>query len=158
MRIAVTGSTGFIGSALTRALRDRGDEVLPIVRQPRENEIGIDLAHRLLYILGLSGQSLEAVDAAVHLAGVSDRDPLEPTALEGHPREPGRRRPPPRQVPRLFDQPPSVLVSGSAVGIYGDRGEEVLDETSAQGAASSPTSAAPGKQAPRRRPSVASGS
>jgi len=135
MRVAVTGSTGFIGSALVEALEKRGDEVCRVVRgAPAPGEVGIDLAGRRLDTSRLSGEGLEGIDAAVHLAGAPIATRFSPKHLENI------------RASRVvvgtllarslasLERPPAVLVSGSAVGIYGDRGDEVLDETSAQGA------------------------
>jgi len=134
LRVAVTGSTGFIGGALVRALRERGDEVHPVVRHvPGPGEIGIDLPLRRIDASQLAGRSLEGIDAAVHLAGAPITRRWSPKQLEAI-------RSSRVAVGNLLAQslgslrhPPGVLVSGSAVGIYGDRGEEVLDETSPQG-------------------------
>jgi hypothetical protein len=134
VRIVVTGTGGFIGSALVRALRGRGDEVYPVVRrQPGQGEVGIDLARRLLDTSRVAGGNLEGIDAAVHLAGAPITTRWSPKRLEGI-------RSSRVAVGNLLarslaclERPPAVLVSGSAVGFYGDRADEVLDETSPQG-------------------------
>jgi uncharacterized protein (TIGR01777 family) len=134
MRIAVTGATGFIGRALVRALESRGDEVYRVVRgTPAPGEVGIDLAGRRLDTSRLFAEGLEGIDAAVHLAG-------RPIATRWSAKHLEDIRASRVAVGNLLarslaslEQPPAVLVSGSAVGIYGDRGDEVLDETSAQG-------------------------
>jgi len=134
MRVAVTGATGFLGSALVRALEGRGDEVYRVVRgAPARGEVGIDLAGRRLDTSRLSGEGLEGIDAAVHLAG-------RPIATRWSAKHLEDIRASRVAVGNLLtrslaslQRPPAVLVSGSAVGIYGDRGDEVLDETSAQG-------------------------
>ncbi len=134
MRVVVTGAGGFIGNALVRALRGRGDEVYPVVRRPPEpGEVGIELARRYLDTSRVPGGSLEGIDAAVHLAGAPITTRWSPKRLEDI-------RSSRIAVGNLLarslaslERPPAVLVSGSAVGFYGDRGEEVLDETSPQG-------------------------
>ena len=134
MKIVVTGASGFIGGAVSRALRARGDEVYAVVRRPpRNGEVGVDLARRQLDTSLLPGGSLEGVDAAVHLAGAPITARWSAKRLE----EIRASRVSlgdivARSLASLED-PPAVLVSGSAVGIYGDRGDEVLDETSAEG-------------------------
>ncbi|MGA2528191.1 MAG: TIGR01777 family oxidoreductase [Acidimicrobiales bacterium] len=134
MRIVVTGASGFIGSALVRALCARGDEVHAVVRRlPRPDEVGIDLARRRLDTSQMKGGSLEGIDAAVHLAGAPITGRWTAKRLE----EVRSSRVAlgdllARSLASL-QVPPAVLVSGSAVGIYGDRGDEVLDEQSAQG-------------------------
>ncbi len=134
MRIAVTGSSGFIGGAVVRALRERGDEVHPVVRRaPGPGEIGLDLDSRRMDTSRLAGDSLEGIDAAVHLAGAPITARWTAKRLEAI------------RASRVvvgdllarslasLARPPAVFVSGSAVGIYGDRGDEVLDESSALG-------------------------
>ncbi len=129
MRILVSGARGLIGSALLAVLRARGDEPLSLTRNPRApGEIGWDPAGGRL-----EGGALEGLDAVVHLAG-------EPIA--------GRWTPARREAIRAsrvtgtrllaerlatLERPPGVLVSVSAIGIYGDRGEERLDEASPPG-------------------------
>jgi hypothetical protein len=134
LRIAVTGAGGFIGSALVLALRQRGDEVHPVVRRPPgQGEVGVELALGRLDTTRLPGQSLEGIDAAVHLAGAPITTRWSAKHLEAIR---ASRVALGNLLARSFaslERPPAVLVSGSAVGIYGDRGDAVLDETSAQG-------------------------
>ena len=130
----MTGSGGFIGTALARALRERGDEVHPVVRRPpRRGEVGIDLAARRLDTSQLEGGSLEGIDAAVHLAGAPITTRWTPRHLENIRSSRVAVGDVLARSLALMERPPAVLVSGSAVGIYGDRGEEVLDEQSAPG-------------------------
>ncbi|MEO2171634.1 MAG: NAD-dependent epimerase/dehydratase family protein, partial [Acidimicrobiales bacterium] len=63
-RVAVTGASGLIGTALTAALEKRGDRVVPIGRHPPDGGVAWDLAARRI-----DGAALEGVDAVVHLAG-----------------------------------------------------------------------------------------
>lgn len=131
MRVAMSGASGLIGSALCRALVGRGDEVVRLVRRrAASGEAGWDPAAGRLDVAGLSG-----VEAVVHLAGagIADRrwsgqrrlelvsSRVDSTALLA------------RSLIGL-DPPPRLLMSASAIGIYGDRGDEVLDESSAPGA------------------------
>ncbi len=134
MRILVTGSTGFIGRALVRSLRGRGDEVYPVVRhEPGLGEVGIDLAGRRLDASRLAGGSLEGMDAAVHLAGASITTRWTPKHLEAIRSSRVAVGDLLARSLAALERPPAVMVSGSAVGIYGDRGEEVLDEHSSPG-------------------------
>lgn len=134
LRVLVTGASGFIGSAVTRALRSRGDEVWPLVRsRPAPGEVGLDWEGRVLDASRLAGRSLEGLDAVVHLAGA-------PIATRWSARRLERIRASRIVVGDIvasavaaLERPPSVFVGGSAVGFYGDRGEEVLDESSAPG-------------------------
>jgi uncharacterized protein len=135
VRIAVTGASGFIGSALVRALRERGDEVHPVVRRPpAEGEVGIDLAGRRLDTSRVEGGNLEGIDAAVHLAGSPITTRWSAKRLEDIRSSRVALGDLLARSLASLESPPAVLVSGSAVGIYGDRGDEVLDEDSAQGA------------------------
>ena len=126
-RIAVAGSSGLIGGALCRSLRDRGDDVVRLVRRSPEHssEVRWDPASR-----HLDPHVLDGVDAVVNLAGASLGDKRwspafkaelissrtdGTTALAGAIAATGR---------------PIHLVNGSAVGYYGDRGDEVLTEDS----------------------------
>jgi len=131
VKIAITGSSGFIGTALVRALEARGDE---IVRLVREGPAG---PGRVLWDperSELESQGLAGVEAAVNLAG-------EPIA---------KRRWTARQKARIVNgrvrgtealarslavlsPRPRVLVSASAMGFYGERGDEILTEGSASG-------------------------
>jgi hypothetical protein len=95
--------------------------------------VRIDLVQRQLDTSRVPGGSLEGIDAAVHLAGA-------PIATRWSPKRLERIRSSRITVGNLLarslatlERPPSVLVSGSAVGFYGDRGDEVLDEASQQG-------------------------
>lgn len=132
MRILITGSTGLIGSALIPLLTADGHTVFRIVRRvsgSAENEIFWNPQVGVL-----NPAMLEGSDAVVHLAGES---------IAG-----GRWTPESKR--RIFDsriqgtkllvetllslsRPPSVLISASAIGFYGSRGEEILREESSPG-------------------------
>ncbi|HET7397480.1 MAG TPA: TIGR01777 family oxidoreductase [Intrasporangium sp.] len=133
-RVAVAGSSGLIGGALRRLLADRGDEVLRLVRRPAQapDEVAWDPeAGRL------DPASLERVDAVVNLAGVGIGD--HRWSAE-HKRAVERSRV--AATGTISQALVSVLettgrrvrlVNGSAVGFYGDRGDEVLTEASPAG-------------------------
>jgi uncharacterized protein (TIGR01777 family) len=116
---------------LTRHLQGEGHRVTPLVRRPsRPGEIYWDPASG-----SLDPAKLEGVDAVVHLAGEN----LGRRWTRGIK---ARIRDSRTQGTRLLSatlarlqRPPSVLVSASAIGIYGDRGDEVLDERSPPGSA-----------------------
>jgi hypothetical protein len=131
MRIAVTGSHGLIGSALAKGLQAAGHDVVKLVRgTPREaGQVQWDPVAGTVDQAGLAG-----VEAAVHLAGagVGDHrwtDSYKQTIRDS--RVLGTRT----LVKALtsLDPLPRVLVSGSAIGYYGDRGDEILTETSSAG-------------------------
>ncbi len=129
-RVAVTGSSGLIGSALVRALEGAGSTVIRLVRRaPRPGEVRWDPAAGRIDAEGLVG-----VEAVVHLAG-------EPIAAGRWTAERKRRIRESRvQGTGLLagalaslPTPPGVLVSGSASGYYGHRGDEVLTEDAGPG-------------------------
>lgn len=130
MRIAITGSSGLIGTALSRQLVTGGHEVVPVVRrEPRPGEIGWDPSAGRLNAADLTG-----IDAVVHLAsaGIGDHrwtDEYKRVLVDS--RIDGTTL----LAERLaqLDDGPKVLVSASAIGFYGDRGDEILDESSASG-------------------------
>lgn len=129
MRIAITGATGMIGSALSARLRDAGHSIVPISRQPLPDGIRWDPNSGVL-----PTTRLEGVDAVVHLAGeniAGGRWSEARKALLRSSRVPATSL----LAKTLATMPnaPTVLVSMSAVGIYGDRGDELLDERSALG-------------------------
>ncbi len=132
MRIAVTGSHGFIGSALVPFLTTGGHHVTRLVRRtpkPGQPEVRWDPATGAIDPPGLEG-----VEAVIHLAGeslVSGRWTAERKVLLRDSRVVGTRRLC-ESLARLT-RPPKVLVCASAIGYYGDRGEEPLDETSPTG-------------------------
>src|SRR5438034_137490 len=130
MRVVVTGSHGLIGSGLLDALRTRGDEVVRFVRQqPQPGEARWEPAEG-----EIDAKALEGVDAVVHLAGVGigDRrwsDKHKRAVLDSRAQGTTLLA---RTLASLTDRP-SVLVSASAVGYYGDRGDEVLTEDAGPG-------------------------
>ncbi len=136
MRVGVTGASGFIGTALVAALRERGDTVVPFIRPDSATSAGLtvrwDPSRELV-----DEQDLKRVggfDTVVHLAGAGIADKrwtserkrviltsrttstsLLVRALQG------------------MSTGSGFLASGSAIGYYGSRGEEILDETSSRG-------------------------
>jgi len=131
LRIAITGASGFIGTQLAAFLSTGGHDVLRIGRgpvAPGTTDISWSPERGQL-----DPRALEGVDAVIHLAGASIADRwsrehraairtsrIEGTSLLAH------------TLARL-DRKPRVLVSGSAIGIYGSQGDRVLDESSPPG-------------------------
>ena len=133
-RVAITGSSGLIGGALRHHLEGRGDEVLRVVRREASGpgEVPWDPSRGVL-----DPAALDGVDAVVNLAGVGVGDKRWNAA---HKREVERSRTDATwTVARaLIEQGERTgqavrLVNASAVGFYGDRGDEVLTEASARG-------------------------
>lgn len=129
--VAITGASGFIGSALTGHLEGLGYSVLRIGRA-KEGSDGPDIAWSPANGV-LDGARLEGVDAVVHLAGASiaERWSDEQKAAIRNSRIEGTTLLA-TTLARLTKKP-RVLVSGSAIGIYGNRGDTVLDERSTLG-------------------------
>jgi uncharacterized protein (TIGR01777 family) len=130
MRIAVTGSSGLIGSAVVRDLQDEGHEVVRLVRRPaRPGEVQWDPAAGRLDPGDLAG-----VDAAVHLAGagIGDRrwSPEYRQTIKDS-RVSGTRLL--ATTLASLPVPPRVLLSGSAVGWYGDAGSRTVTEQDGPG-------------------------
>ena len=131
MNVGITGSSGLIGTALTSHLRASGRRVSPIVRrEPAPGEIGWDPSAGRL-----DPGDLEPLDAIVHLAGagIGDHrwtDEYKQTLLDS--RVDGTSLIA-ESMAGLGESGPQTLLSGSAVGYYGDRGSEVVDEQSTSG-------------------------
>lgn len=131
MRIAVTGSTGLIGSNLVASLQADGHTVHRMVRD--RAEVQGDAIHWNIEERVVDTAALEGVDAVVHLAGapIGERWTDEQKRAIHDSREDGTKLL--AEALASLDERPSVLVSGSAVGWYGSRGDEVLDESSTAG-------------------------
>jgi uncharacterized protein (TIGR01777 family) len=127
LTVAITGGTGMIGSALSALLRTGGHTVRWITRRPdaARGDIGWDPDAGTLDPAALAG-----VDAVVHLAGanVGERWTAEHKQAIRSSRERGTQT----LVSALVKManPPKSLISGSAVGYYGDTGSTLIDENS----------------------------
>jgi len=130
VKVVVAGANGLIGSHLVRALRGRGDEVVPLVRSPRDpGDVRWDP--------GAAGEwtrALDGCDAVVNLAGANVG---AKRWSEGYKREIRESRI--RSTRALVDamaaarSKPRAFVSASAVGYYGGRGEEEVTESTPAG-------------------------
>jgi len=131
MRILVTGSTGLIGSALVPFLRAGGHEVVRLARAPLRGEESVVLWDPEGGKLEPS--ALEGFDAVVHLAGenIAGRWTAEKKARIRDSRVRGTRLL--SETLAQLERPPAVLASASAIGYYGDRGDELLREESPPG-------------------------
>lgn len=132
MRVAITGSSGLIGTALVTHLRDEGHEVVRVVRSggdARADTVRWDPEAGTIDAAGLAG-----AEGIVHLAGEALGEKRWSDEQKRRIRE-SRTKGTALLATALagLDPRPSVLVSGSGVGYYGLRGDEVLTEASSNG-------------------------
>ncbi|MET4643671.1 TIGR01777 family oxidoreductase [Streptomyces sp. NBC_01724] len=130
-RIAVTGSTGLIGTALVRSLRVDGHEVVRLVRRPARAGDEVEWDPKRGYV---DGAGLVGCDAVVHLAGAGVGDHRWTEAYKQEIRDSrvlGTEAI--AQAVASLDVPPKVLLSGSAIGYYGDTGDRAVDESAPHG-------------------------
>ena len=132
MRVAITGSTGLVGRALAQRLTDRGDEVTRIVRGARGAD-GVDWAPADEG--WVRDGAFDGCEAVVHLGGASIGEGRWTAKRKAELRS-SRIESTQVLVAHLasLEARPRRLVVASAVGYYGDRGDEQLSEASAKGA------------------------
>jgi uncharacterized protein (TIGR01777 family) len=132
MQIAISGASGVIGTALSASLRAGGHRPIALVR--RDVRSGADEIRWDPAAGTIDGASLEGIDAVVHLAGAGIGDKrwtderkkiimdsrVESTKLLA-------------STLAGLDRAPSVLVSASGISYYGDRGDDLLDESDPKG-------------------------
>ncbi len=134
MRVAVTGATGMIGSALVRALVDRGDEVTVLSRSPEDaaRKLGVEaVGWKDPLSEPAPAEALRGRDAVVHLAGapVAQRWSDDARREIRESRVLGTRNLVAGLAALPESERPSTLISQSASGWYGARGDEPLDES-----------------------------
>ncbi len=137
MRVFVTGATGFVGRAFVAQLIQAGHTVVASSRNPDQARDTLDPAATVVATtddVRALAATLEGCEAVVNLAGepVAGRRWTPAVVVAIHDSRAGATR---RLVQAMasLSVPPKVLVSASAVGIYGDRGDERLDSTSQAG-------------------------
>jgi uncharacterized protein (TIGR01777 family) len=135
-KVAVTGASGFVGRAVVQALAQRGDSVLALGRNAVVAGLppGVRAARYDPNNPATHPEIFEGLDAVIHLAGeaVDGRWNAEKKRAIYDSRVLGTRN----LVATLAKcslARPTVLVNASAIGYYGSRGDEVLDESSAPG-------------------------
>src|SRR5918993_1706658 len=131
MKIQISGSHGLVGTALTKALEPDGHEIYRLVRHYPDSPDQIEWSPER-YSIALS--LIEGFDAVVHLAGESIAEGRWTDEKKKKIRE-SRTRGTKLLADALgnLTNPPRVLLSASAIGYYGDRGEDVLTESSSPG-------------------------
>jgi uncharacterized protein (TIGR01777 family) len=136
MKVLVTGASGMIGRTLADALFARGDEVVGLSRDPgqaREANPRVDWVRWEPTLERPPGEAFEGVDGVVNLVGESIaqrwNDDVKRKIME-------TRRTATHNVVQAIEgleRKPAVMVSQSAIGYYGNRGDEVVDEASGPG-------------------------
>jgi uncharacterized protein (TIGR01777 family) len=138
MRVLLTGASGFLGSALSDALLARGDEVIGLTRDPERARSSNPTVG--WYAWNATAErppaaALQGVDAVVNLIG----EPIDQRWTDEAKRRirDSRDRATKNLVDALSaaDPRPRTLVSQSAVGYYGDRGDAIVDESTEPGTA-----------------------
>jgi uncharacterized protein (TIGR01777 family) len=138
MRILISGSTGFLGAALVETLEQQGHSIARLVRPGTMQKSAGSSPVQTVPWDPVAGQfdaaGAEGADALIHLAGASiaggrwnasRKDLLRTSRVDA--------------TRRLFgalaklQRPPRVIVAASAIGYYGNRGDETLTEASAPG-------------------------
>lgn len=131
MKIAVGGSSGFIGRPLITQLEAQGHHVIRLVREASDDprDIFYDYEHHQI-----SAQRLEGLDAVINLAGQSLAGGLwnseyKKLIFDSRVKQSEFLS----HILANLDEPPKVVLGTSAVGFYGDRGDEILTEHSKPG-------------------------
>lgn len=132
MKILVSGATGLVGTALNRSLKEKGHEVARLARSAAK-----DVATEIYWNPEqgiIDASELEGFDAVVHLAGESIAegrwtDEKKKRIRQSRTKGTGLLT----ETLAKLKEKPEVLVSASAVGFYGSRGDEILNEQSASG-------------------------
>ena len=130
MNILLTGSTGLIGKALSRHLKTKGHNIYPLYRNPstakahywnpEEDQIHLDDQIKLHAVIHLAGENI-----ADSRWSQKKKDSILNSRVHGT-----------RLLAETISQlkhKPSLLISGSAIGYYGDTGDNIVDENSARG-------------------------
>ncbi len=138
MKVVLTGGTGYIGSHLVRALLRDGHECVVVTRGKTDpwSDDRVRLLRADPTAPGAWQAEVEQADAVVNLAGARLVEPPHRWTATRKQVIRESRIATTRHVAEAVaraSEPPSVLISGSAVGYYGDRGDEQLDETAPPG-------------------------
>jgi hypothetical protein len=124
-KIAITGASGLIGSALVGDLRDKGHEVLRLVRRPvaSADEVQWDPKNESIDIAALAG-----VNAVINLAGAGVGDKRWTSSYKNEILN--SRVSSTRTIAKAVEElKPDVFISASAIGWYGETGDRAVTET-----------------------------
>lgn len=126
MRVLISGKGGLIGTALSDLLMEHGHEAVALERGERKGGRTWSIEERRV-----SDVALDGVDAVVHLSG----KPIFPPFTEGRKQaiRDSRRIGTSLIAEAVAEHKPDVFISASAIGYYGDRGDEILTEGSEPG-------------------------
>jgi uncharacterized protein (TIGR01777 family) len=134
LRVAISGASGLIGSALHKDLAADGAQVIRLVRRPA---IAADEVSWMPAGDGpaVAPAALAGLDAVIHLAGAPIADRRWTAARKAELRA-SRVQPTSRLAAALAatNPPPRALLCGSAIGYYGNTGDRAVDESAPQGA------------------------
>ena len=130
MRIFLTGGTGFIGGRVAAKLRERGDDVVALVRSPDKaaklRELGCELAEGDLSDIGAIGRGLEGAEACIHAAAIykvgipkKERQPMYDSNVTGTE----------NVLDAAIEAGVSRIVYVSTVAVFGNTNEQTVDET-----------------------------
>lgn len=138
MHVFVTGGTGFIGTRLVAALAGRGDSCVVVSRSGHDGwkHTSVRVVQADPTEPGSWQNEIAGCDAVVNLAGARIFDPLHRWSSERKEQLTTSRVTVTRNLVdgmRAAIRRPSRLVSGSAIGFYGPRGDEAVDESAAAG-------------------------
>jgi uncharacterized protein len=127
VRVGITGSSGFLGTALARDLTARGHRVVKFVRRAAtaSDEARWDGSE-------LAPDALAGLDALVHLSGAGVGDKRWTSSYKETIRR-SRVETTAAVATAVARAGTPILLAGNAIGYYGDRGDELLDETSGPG-------------------------
>lgn len=132
MKIAITGSSGLVGKKITAELKAGGHDVVKLVRRVRNSADEYSWNPETEKI---DAKAFDNVDAVIHLAGENiaskrwtsvQKMKIKKSRVDGTRLIAGTLA--------TLEHPPRALISASAIGYYGDRGNEVLTEESTSGA------------------------
>ena len=130
MRVAITGSSGLIGTALSARLTRQGHDVVPVVRRDAApGEIAWDPERGTLDPAALAGVNAVVNLAGAGIAGRRWTDSYKRQILDSRTRTTSLIS----RAIATADDGPKVLLSGSGIDVYGDQGDTMLDETSPAG-------------------------